>query len=192
MWIMTSFGILMPSVRPADLVPEGDDRVLQIRARRRRDIDILRDRYMPTLDVTIHIPNTDYEYRAYCTREAWAAALVAMSEDIDYTKFKPTTEDKFKDKALHALYNRIWGVVLDAFDHGMSSYSPRSTRRTTTTYVPAPKRSRKRGKGRKNKPVAVVREETWYEEPKHWWDDLDDVDFEAFMDTATPEQLEEL
>lgn len=112
MWVMTSFGVLMPSLRPANTIDPGDNRVIQVRARRRQDLDILREQYMgDDLGPVIFMKNTDYEFRAYCTRAAWARAMAAMSLDIDYTKFKPSTEEKYNDRQLHALYNQIWGVV---------------------------------------------------------------------------------
>jgi hypothetical protein len=112
MWICTSFGILMPSVRPAGTIPQDDDRVMQIRARRRQDLEILKAEYMgDTLGEIQALVGTDYEYRAYCTRADWATAMAQMSLDIDYTKFKPTT-DRYKDHRLHTLYLRMWGAIM--------------------------------------------------------------------------------
>lgn len=113
MWVFTSFGVLMPSVRPAGTIPAGDDRLIQVRARREKDLRILKAEYLPELGDIIEIPYSDYEYRAYCTHEQWAAALAKISMDIDYTKFKPTTESKYRDPQLHALYNRVWGVFFN-------------------------------------------------------------------------------
>jgi len=112
MWICTSFGILMPSVRPAGTVPAGDDRVIQVRARRRQDLEILKAKYMgDKLGEIQALVGTDYEYRAYCTKADWATAMAQMSLDIDYTKFKPTT-DRYKDHRLHTLYLRMWGAIM--------------------------------------------------------------------------------
>lgn len=111
MWVFTPFGILMPSLRPPHTVPADDDRLLQVRARRQKDLLILRHEYLPELGEVIEIPYSDYEYRAYCTHEQWAAALTQMSMDIDYVKFKPTTEDKYHDAQLHSVYNRVWGTL---------------------------------------------------------------------------------
>lgn len=112
MWVFTSFGLLMPAIRPPKYCPTYDDRKLQIRARRSKDLDILRAKFMPnSLGETIHTPSMDYEYRAYCTHEAWAVAMMRMSLEIDYTKFKPTT-DRYKDSVYHSVLNRIWGVVI--------------------------------------------------------------------------------
>lgn len=136
MWIFTEFGILMPSVRPAHTIAEGDLATFQIRTRRRYELDYLRTKYMPkTLGPTIFLGNADYQYRAYCTPEAWASAMALMSLDIDYTKFKPTTDrhEKNGGAALHMLYNRVWGAVLDAFPTGSSYDTPKWTRKTTKT-----------------------------------------------------------
>lgn len=111
---MTSFGILMPAIRPPDTVKEGDECTLQIRARRAKDLDILRARYMPgTLGETIHTPKFDYEFRAYCRPQDFAEAMYLMVMEINYKKFKPTTESIYKDRELHTCYNSIWSVVMD-------------------------------------------------------------------------------
>lgn len=112
MWVMTSFGILMPSVRPPGTVDPLDNRTLQIRARREKDLSILRDEYMgDALGPTWETPEMDYNFRAYCTPEAWGRALYDMAQQIDYQKFKPTTEDYYGDAELHSVYNQIWGTV---------------------------------------------------------------------------------
>lgn len=114
MWIFTSFGVLMPSERPAHTIPEGDDRVIQIRTRRESELMWLKALYFKDMGEIVFYPHTDYEYRTYCTRDKLAEVLGAMARDIDYTKFKPTTET-FGEKALHEAYNRIWGILYDMF-----------------------------------------------------------------------------
>jgi hypothetical protein len=123
MWIMTHYGILMPSLRPAKFVPPGDNRKIQLRARRRRDLDYTREHYLPQLGRTVYLGDgvSDYQYRAYCTHDDLALLLSRLALEIDYVKFKPTT-DRHGDKELHALYNKLWGVILDAFEAG-SSYA---------------------------------------------------------------------
>lgn len=109
---MCSFGILMPAIRPPKTVKAGDKRTMQIRARRRQDLDILRALYMQgELGESIHTPDKDYEYRAYCEPAAFAAAMYQMVMEIDYLKFKPTT-DRFADDELHSAYNQIWSTVM--------------------------------------------------------------------------------
>jgi len=110
---MTSFGILMPSIRPPKTVPLGDSRTIQVRARREQDLEILRDEYMgDELGPIMVTPEFDYNFRAYCTPEAFGRAMFQLSVEIDYEKFKPTT-DRYNDWELHSVYNKIWGVMLD-------------------------------------------------------------------------------
>lgn len=112
MWVFTSFGVLMPALRPKGTVAPGDPRTIQVRARRDRDLRILRDEYMgDTLGPTIKMAGTDYQVRAYCTPEAWANALGAIAMDIDYTSFKDTTESKYHDRELHQLCYRVWYAI---------------------------------------------------------------------------------
>lgn len=137
MWIMASFGILMPSLRPEGTVPPGDDRLIQVRARRARDLQIFRSDYCPELGDIIEIPYSDYEYRAYCTHEQLAAAMARLAMDVDFVKFKPTTETKYHDKQLHGVYNRIWSLLFGAIstDAHRRRYlqGPPSHRRPTGT-----------------------------------------------------------
>jgi hypothetical protein len=113
---MTSFGIFMPGLRPAHTIKEGDDKVLQVRARRKVDLDRLRDKYMKDdLGESISLPYTDYEWRAYCTLEAWGRALALIAEDIDYVKFKETAEKVWDDHELHGAYLKVWSTLFSHF-----------------------------------------------------------------------------
>ena len=107
MWVMTNFGMFFPSVRPADTVPVGDDRTIQVRARRKEDLDRLRAGYMPSLGPTVYMPKTDYQYRAYCTPREWETASAVIASTINYTKFKPTAVDA----ELGDLYMDIWNLI---------------------------------------------------------------------------------
>lgn len=157
MWVMTSFGVLMPSVRPAGTIPAGDNRLIQVRARRKRELIILKAEYLPELGDIIEIPYSDYEYRAYCTHEQWAAALAKISMDIDYTKFKPTTESKYNDPQLHSLYNKIWGVFFNTI----------STKWHQERYLFGPQG--KRGSKRRGGQIEVRTSDR-----RDWWEDAAD------------------
>lgn len=113
MWLLTSFGAFMPALRPEHTVEPGDLQVIQIRARRRVDLNRLRTYYMADLGPTYVIPNSDYEFRANCTRADLAAALVRISLDIDYVSFKDTTETVWGDRHLHHAYMGVWLVLFE-------------------------------------------------------------------------------
>lgn len=160
MWVMTSFGIFMPSLRPEEHVPAGDERKLQIRARRERELLILKELYMKDAGEIVHLPNTDYEFRIYCTHQEWANVMAQLALDIDYVKFKDTT-DRWNDARLHAAYLRIWGILYDMF----------STNRVFSRPVSSRSHGKKGKKGRKHRwdddrgdyGVTVQR--------KPWWED---------------------
>ena len=117
MWIMTSWGVLMPSLRPADTLPEGDPATMQIRTRRRVELERVCEFYpeigLKSADI-IFMSHTDYEYRLHCTPTQLAMLMMSVSLDIDYTKFKPSTE-VFGEGKLHQFYNRVWGIYYDMF-----------------------------------------------------------------------------
>lgn len=141
MWIGTPFGFLMPAIRPPKTVPVGDTRTLQIRSRRSIDLDILRATYMAgKLGSTLHTPQMDYRYRAYCTPEAFAFAVARMVTEIDYTKFKPQTR-RYGDHLLHEFYNRVWAVYDAAFPTPRSSTTyPSYSGAGSSTVVGTPRR----------------------------------------------------
>lgn len=147
MWIMTSYGILMPAALPPEvesLINQGrqtsDDTWwdMQVRGRDRKSLEAARrgTQQFGRCSKIIATPKLDYDYRFYCAAVDFASAMAEEIEAIEYEKFKPTTEEPGGGGPhLHRLYNRIWSVVFDHYD------------RTTT----------RRGKLVKN--------------PKHWWED---------------------
>jgi hypothetical protein len=152
MWICTPFGILMPAVRPAKHIPEGDNRTMQVRARQREYLDLFRKHYCPELGESINFPNQDYQWKAYCTPEQLAAAMGKLMLAIDFEKFKPETFNPRWGLStalrgeLHSCYNSMWTTQLryttdgtSKYDHGWTtSYNP-------ATYVPRPSLCRREG-----------------------------------------------
>src|SRR5262245_5132981 len=107
MWIMTSYGILMPALRP-----ETDRATypLQVRARDKRALkECIRQMDLLELPHTkiYATPQLDYDFRFYTTHNAFALVMASEIEMIDYEKFKPTSY--FDD--LHILYNHMWSVI---------------------------------------------------------------------------------
>lgn len=155
MFVGTHLGMFMPALRPDHAtLPEGEPE-LQVRSRRRVDLDRLR-KFMRAngleLGPTIVLPQqTDYQYRAYCTRAAWGQALAAFAEEIDYTKFKDTPEKKHRDHQLTSAYGRMWSALLGAFPEG-SAYGPS-----------------RRGRGAKNSKSA---QGSLFSDRKNWWEDV--------------------
>lgn len=112
MFICASWGMLMPALRPPHTVPDGDLQTIQIRTRRKKDLEILRDKYMSnTLGEIQHTPNMDYNYRAYCTPADLGIALMLIAQDINYVKFKETAKTQYEDASLYNVYNSFWGTA---------------------------------------------------------------------------------
>lgn len=128
MMIGTSFGIFYPTLRKPETIPAGDYRNVQIRARRLRDLMMLRELHMPQLTDPIMMNDADYQFRAYCSSTELATGLASLALEMDYTAFKHTPEIKYGDKALLHVYEGIWGVHLRAFPTG-SKFDFKPTRR---------------------------------------------------------------
>lgn len=116
MWIMTSYGILMPASLPEahrinkhpewDMQVRSRDRVTLVKARRKLiEMGLTVSKIRDTRDM-------DYEWRFYTARESLAQLMTWEIMEIDYTKFKPTTERRGGGgRRLHDLYDYVWYVV---------------------------------------------------------------------------------
>jgi hypothetical protein len=109
MWILTKYGAFMPALRPPATVAEGDLQVVQVRARRRADLEKLRERHLPELGKVYRIPRSDYQWRANCSHQELAVAVARIALEIDYVSFK----DNAEDNDLHDAYMRVWWALKD-------------------------------------------------------------------------------
>lgn len=144
MWIMTPFGIIMPSAIPDNVGELVFD--LQVRAREKAALRKFIKRYMyddPHTPIE-YMPHTDYEFRFHCRKSDFAAATAAMMETIDYVKFKPTTSRPGNGgDDLHNLYNTLWYVIAQHYDSTIvGGEGPHGPKRRVV------KRSAKRGSKR--------------------------------------------
>jgi hypothetical protein len=78
---------------------ETDPTVLKVRARKRKHLKTL----FPKKEI-YSSEDTDYRFRVFVSRKAFARVLLDRVWDIDYTNFK----DSVEDKQLHDLYASFW------------------------------------------------------------------------------------
>lgn len=113
MWLVTTFGYF-------SIVQKNSDRpgdTLTVRARVRKDMETLRDRYLPTLGPIEDSGGADYPYRAKVGREELANAFWQAIMDVTYTNFKAETASQLGHKREDA-YTEIWMALrkLQALD----------------------------------------------------------------------------
>lgn len=113
MWLFTTvgfFSVTQTQLKLNSPIPAGH---LQIRSRVFKDLEVLREKYLPELTETIHIPGRDYPYRGFVDKASFSAALVQIVSDLTYNNFKDeVTVTQGKDR--HDLYSRVWGVMYQA------------------------------------------------------------------------------
>lgn len=129
MWLITPIGFF-------SIVQKPNDKHLTVRARVRRDLDELRERYLPALSRTLATPTADYAYRATVPHAALAAAMAAIVADLDYDNVKAQVE-RVQGHARALVYADVWTVLhqelprLDLRDRrskrSRSQRTPRST-----------------------------------------------------------------
>lgn len=111
-WIFLPFGILMPAVRPPWSMQPDDPATMQVRVRDARHLEPLREIMGDKLGPTVITDNFDYEARAYCVPADFAEAIGKIITEIDYERFKPTTE-RYPATAgqLHSAYVSVWSTL---------------------------------------------------------------------------------
>ena len=84
---------------------------LTIRSRVRKDLEALRDKYLPDLGEIVRNDNTDYRYRAKVSHVDLANAVSQMVLDIDYDNFKNTVA-KVQGHNMSHVYSNVWEDLL--------------------------------------------------------------------------------
>jgi hypothetical protein len=103
MWLVTSIGFF------SVVAHDHDRRTVLVRARAREDLEALRRRYLPDLEI-VENEGSDYRYRALLERSEWEHAAERLAADIDYPNFKDAVHDRQgPDRA--RLYMRIWSTL---------------------------------------------------------------------------------
>jgi hypothetical protein len=106
MWLFTKTGFYSVVFKPEDHAR------LTIRSRVRADLLALKRTYLPELSAIVTLKESDYQYRAFASRDALGRALTRIAADIDYPNFK---EEVFREQGLarSSLYHRLWVVLLE-------------------------------------------------------------------------------
>ena len=102
MWLLTPDGFY-------SIVQKRGETGLCIRARVGADLDLLREKHLPSLTETTETPGGDYRYRAWASHEAVADALAALARDLHYDNFKNEVARRDGQRA-HA-YHDVWDVL---------------------------------------------------------------------------------
>lgn len=110
MWMFTRAGFFSVVDKNEDGRGEGE---VCIRARIREDFDRLRDFYFADMPDVVIEQSTDYPYRIYVGKKAWAKVAALMSEDITYENFKGMVAREQGYDRSH-LYGEIWSVMFNS------------------------------------------------------------------------------
>jgi hypothetical protein len=104
MWLITTAGFY-------SIVQKPGEKDLTIRSRVRKDLEALRDKYLPNLGEIVRNENTDYRYRAKVSQADCAKAVSQMVRDIDYNNFKNTVA-KVQGHDRSRVYSNVWEDLL--------------------------------------------------------------------------------
>jgi hypothetical protein len=104
MWLFTTFGFFSAVQKP------GDD-FLTIRGRSAKDLERLREGYLPKLGPTIMGGGTDYPCRARASHEDLAGAIGAIVRDVTYSNFKGAVGNEMGSRRSRT-YHDVWSALL--------------------------------------------------------------------------------
>jgi len=104
MWLITTAGFY-------SIVQKPGEKDLTIRSRVKKDLEALRDKYLPDLGEIVRNENTDYRYRAKVSHADLAKAVSQIVLDIDYDNFKNTVAKVQGHNRSHA-YSTVWEDLL--------------------------------------------------------------------------------
>ncbi|MGE0432835.1 MAG: hypothetical protein AB7K09_07675 [Planctomycetota bacterium] len=110
MWLFTTVGFFSIVQKPDD----ADTGTLTVRARRRLDLEKLRDEFVPGLGPIRETPGADYGFRASVQSADLAAAMADIVKAIDYDNFKSAVgaENPYRART----YGAVWSACLAIAD----------------------------------------------------------------------------
>ena len=104
MWLITTTGFY-------SIVQKPGKKDLTIRSRVRKDLEALRDKYLPDLGEIARNENTDYRYRVKVSHADFAKAASQIVRDINYDNFKNTVA-KVQGHDRSHIYSNVWEDLL--------------------------------------------------------------------------------
>ena len=104
MWLMTRFGFF-------SVVQKKGDGDLTVRSRSRKDLEMLREKYLPDMGDIIDNAGTDYPCRARVSHVEFSEALSKIVLDIDYDNFKNCVSNEQSSQRA-GTYGRVWTTLL--------------------------------------------------------------------------------
>ena len=109
---------------------------LIVRARVKKDLATLKDKYMPDMGKITYHKDYDYPYRGFISKEGFGAGLAKMALDIDYEKFKEAVR-KTQGSKRAGLYTEVWGkmIKLEADPNRIHNYYSRQSSLFADRYV---------------------------------------------------------
>lgn len=106
MWLFASTGFY------SAVVDAQDPEVIVVRARVREDLEaLIKAQYLTDASEIHDGLGTDYPFRVFTTRAAWAKAVSNLALELDCANFKQSVGERFGPER-ERLYHRVWATML--------------------------------------------------------------------------------
>src|SRR5213080_2505575 len=118
MWLFTKYGFFSAVCARQDDGKPGqpiDPKRIKVRARVRRHLEALRERFPDLLRncEVREFTNSDYAFRIFVDKPAWSLVLVGLNEELDYDNFKSEVA-RFQGRdgaAYESSLHEVWSVM---------------------------------------------------------------------------------
>lgn len=113
MWLFTTFGFFSVVAERENAKNPPEKHLLVVRARVKKDLERLKDKYLPNASDILEIANRDYPYRVYAWKSDFQRAMPKIVEDVTYHNFKSEVEAK-DSLEREQMYAQVWSVMYNA------------------------------------------------------------------------------
>ncbi len=115
MWIFTKYGFFSAVCARKGFgeygQPVDPDRVM-VRSRSRHHLEQLQERFASLKSKQIEsFPGSDYPFRIFPDKSAWAMVMKELAEEMDYDNFKSEVARQPNDAAYEDTLHDVWAIM---------------------------------------------------------------------------------
>ena len=115
MWIFTKYGFFSAVCARRGFAelgqPVDPDRVM-VRSRSRNHLERLQKRFTSLKSKQIEsFPGSDYPFRIFIDKRAWATLMKQLAEEMDYDNFKSEVARQPDDAIYEDCLHDVWGIM---------------------------------------------------------------------------------
>lgn len=114
MWIFTKYGFYSAvCARQDDGFGNVDENTIMVRARSKKHLVNLKNKFPQLSGDILVTPRNDYRYRIFVPKQVWEGVLGEIGKDTDYDNFKDKVKDYLGDYSYLKCLADVWATMYD-------------------------------------------------------------------------------